>query len=192
MTWHCQANYNVKGDYMKPERLARTAIYENPWLNLYVDKVRFPQGRIIEKHHVLDFEREAVGVLVEDVEGQILLVHAYRYVTDSIEWEIPAGGIEQGETVLLAAGREVWEESGYETIDHNLIYTFYPMNGIANKVFHIVHAQATRKTGDFDRNEIEEFKWVSGPEIRDMINNNHVRDGFSLVGLMLYLTMSQL
>ena len=177
---------------MKPERLARTAIYENPWLNLYVDKVRFPQGRIIEKHHVLDFEREAVGVLVEDVEGQILLVHAYRYVTDSIEWEIPAGGIEQGETVLQAAGREVWEESGYETINHNLIYTFYPMNGIANKVFHIVHAQATRKTGDFDRNEIEEFKWVSGPEIRDMINNNHVRDGFSLVGLMLYLTMSQL
>jgi ADP-ribose pyrophosphatase len=44
----------MKGDYMKPERLARTAIYEDPWLNLYVDKVRFPHGRVIEKHHVLN------------------------------------------------------------------------------------------------------------------------------------------
>jgi ADP-ribose pyrophosphatase len=176
---------------MKPERLARTAIYENAWLNLYVDKVRFPQGRVIEKHHVLEFEREAVGVLVEDAGGRILLVHAYRYVTDSVEWEIPAGGIERGETVLQAAGREVWEESGYETVNHNLIYTFYPMNGLANKVFHIVQAQATRKTGDFDRNEIEAFKWVSASEVRDMIKNNRVRDSFSLVGLMLYLTLFQ-
>jgi ADP-ribose pyrophosphatase len=182
----------MKGDRMKPERLARSAIYENPWLNLYVDKVRFPHGRIIEKHHVLEFEREAVGVLVEDAQDRILLVHAYRYVTDSIEWEIPAGGVEQGESVLQAAGREVWEESGYETNNHNLIYTFYPMNGLANKVFHIVQAQATSKTGDFDRNEIEAFKWASELEIRDMIKAKQVRDGFSLVGLMLYLTMSQL
>ena len=46
---------------MKPQRLARTIIYENPWVNLYLDKVRFPDGRIIEKHHLLDFEKEAGG-----------------------------------------------------------------------------------------------------------------------------------
>lgn len=46
---------------MKPKQLSRTVIYENPWVNLYADKVRFPGGRIIEKHHVLDFETEAVA-----------------------------------------------------------------------------------------------------------------------------------
>jgi ADP-ribose pyrophosphatase len=129
--------------------------------------------------------------LVEDAESRILLVHVYRYVTDSIEWEIPAGGIEGGESILQAAGREVWEESGYETVNHKLLYTFYPMNGMANKVFHIVQAQATSKTGDFDRNEVEAFKWMSAPEIREMIENKQVRDGFSLVGLMLHLTLSR-
>ena len=173
---------------MKPRRLSRTAIYENPWVNLYVDKVQFPAGRIIDQHHVLEFGKEAVGALVQDAEGRILLVHAYRYVTDSIQWEIPAGGVDEGESVLEAARREVREESGYETIDHELIYTYYPMNGIADKVFHIVNSQATHKAGGLDENEVKEFKWVSRLGIQEMIQTRQIRDGFSLVALLLYLT----
>ncbi len=174
---------------MKPKRLARSVIYENPWVNVYVDRVEFPDGRIIEQHHLLDFEKEAVGVLVENEQGQILLVHAYRYTTDTIEWEVPAGGVDAGETVLECARREVWEESGYETSAHELIYTFYPMNGISNKVFHVTRCRATSKTGDFDRNEVKEFKWVSRHEIREMINEQQLADGFSLTALLLYLTL---
>lgn len=173
---------------MKPQRLSRTAIYENPWVNLYVDKVRFPDGRIVEKHHVLDFEKEAVAVLVENAQGQILLVHAYRYVTDTIEWEVPAGVLEAGESILEAAEREVWEESGYETVGHKLIYTYHPMNGIANKVFHIARCQAAGEPGSFDRNEVKEFKWVSRQRIKEMVRDRRVRDGFSLTALLLYLT----
>ena len=173
---------------MKSKQLSRTVIYENPWVNLYVDKVQFPDGRIIKMHHVLDFEKEAVAVLVENDESQLLLVHAYRYVTDSIEWEIPAGGIDEGEPILEAARREVWEESGYETSNHEFVYTYYPMNGISNKVFHIVRCQATRGSGEFDRNEVKEFKWVSRAEIQEMIAKRVIKDGFSLMGLLFILT----
>jgi ADP-ribose pyrophosphatase len=172
---------------MKPKRLSRTVVYENPWVNLYVDKVQFPDGRVVEKHHFLDFEKEAVAVLVENTQSQILLVHAYRYTTDTIEWEIPAGIVENGESVLGAAIREVWEESGYETVNPELIYTYYPMNGISNQVFHIVRCQSTKKTGDFDRNEVKEFKWVSKQEIQGMVKDRLVKDGFSLTALLLYL-----
>jgi ADP-ribose pyrophosphatase len=172
---------------MKPKRLARTVIYENPWVNLYVDRVEFPDGRIIEEHHLLDFEKEAVAALVEDAHGKVLLVHVFRYTTDSIEWEIPAGIIEDGESILEAAEREVWEESGYETMDHGLVYTYYPMNGISNKVFHIVRCQATKKTGDFDRNEVKEFRWVTRQEIRELVEDRRIQDGFSLIALLLYL-----
>ena len=172
---------------LKPKSLSRTVVYENPWVNLYVDKVQFSDGRIVEKHHVLDFEKEAVAVLVENAQGQILLVHVYRYTTDTIEWEIPAGIVENSESVLEAARREVWEESGYGTVNHELIYTYYPMNGISNQVFHIVRCQSTRKTGDFDRNEVKEFKWVSRQGIREMVKHRLMKDGFSLTALLLYL-----
>ena len=172
---------------MKPRRLSRTIIYENPWVNLYVDRVQFPDGRIIDKHHLLDFEKEAVAVLAENAKGQVLLVHVYRYTTDTIEWEIPAGAVEAGESILEAARREVLEESGYETDDHQLIYSYYPMNGISNKVSHIARCRALRKVMDFDRNEVREFKWVSRQEIERMIKARLVRDGFSLPALLLYL-----
>ena len=175
----------------KPKRLSRTVIYENPWVNLYLDRVRLPAGQIVEKHHFLDFEKEAVAVLVENAQGQILLVHVYRYTTDTIEWEIPAGALENGESILEAARREVWEESGYETTHHKLIYTYYPMNGISNKVFHIVRCRVTKKTGDFDRNEVKEFKWVSRQEIQEMVRDKQMRDGFSLTALLLYLTQEE-
>jgi ADP-ribose pyrophosphatase len=171
---------------MKPKRLSRTVVYENPWVNLYIDKVQFPGGRIIEKHHLLDFEKEAVGVLVENEQEQILLVHAYRYTTDTIEWEIPAGTIEKGESILETARREVWEESGYETTNHELIYTYYPMSGISNKVFHIVRSRAAGKVGDFDRNEVREYKWVSKKEVQEMIRNKLIKHGLSLTALLLH------
>jgi ADP-ribose pyrophosphatase len=174
----------------KPKRLARTVIYENPWVNLYVDKVQFPGGRIIEKHHLLDFEKEGVGVVVENEQGQILLVHAYRYTTDTVEWEIPAGGREGNEPVTETARREVWEESGYETTHHRQLYTYHPMNGISNMIFHIVQCRAAAKTGEHDPNEIRAVKWVSPIEIRQMIDQQLFGDGFSLTALLLYLTQN--
>lgn len=175
---------------MKPKQLSRTVIYENPWVNLYADKVRFPGGRIIEKHHVLDFETEAVAVLVENDQDKLLFVHSYHYVTDSIEWELPAGGIDEGESIFEGARREVWEERGYETSNYEFLYSYYPMNGIANKVFHLVRCQATTGSGEFDRNEVKEVKWVSREEIQQMIAKRRIKDGFSLTGLLLYLTIT--
>jgi ADP-ribose pyrophosphatase len=175
---------------MKPIRLSRTVIYENPWVNLYVDKVQFPGGRIIEKHHVLEFDKEAVAVVVENAQGEILLVHVYRYTTDTIEWEVPAGIVEPGEAVIAAAKREVQEESGYETTGHELFYTYYPMNGISNKVFHIVRSRATTGTGVFDRNEVKAYRWVSKPEIQEMIQDRQLKDGYTLTALLLHLAGS--
>ena len=174
----------------QPERLARTVIYENPWVNLYADKVRFPDGRTIEKHHILEFEKEAVAVLVENIRGEILFVHAYRYTTGSIEWEIPAGGVDSGEDIIQAAKREALEETGCQTADHQLLYTYHPMNGISNKVFHIVKARATTESGEFDRNEVKAVKWLAPVEVRRMIAERTISDGFSLTALLLHLFTS--
>lgn len=168
-----------------PERLSREVIYENPWVNLYIDRVMFPDGRIINEHHVLEFDKQAVGVIVGNPDGEILFVHAYRYTTDSIEWEIPAGGMDEGETVLECAAREVLEETGYETRDHRKVYSYYPMNGIANKIFHIVECEAGGKTADFDHNEINKLRWVSRQELKEMISRNEINDGFTLSAVLL-------
>ena len=71
------------------------------------------------------------------------MIEAYRYTTDSIEWEIPAGGIE---SVLETARREVIEETGYEPTGLQMFYTFYPFIGMSNKVFRDMSADRNRRS----------------------------------------------
>ena len=60
-----------------------------------------------------DLERSAVRVVLTDAAGRVLLFHA---VTPEVGpagwWELPGGGIDDGESYLEAAVREVREETG--------------------------------------------------------------------------------
>ncbi|MBE2240494.1 MAG: NUDIX hydrolase [Caldilineaceae bacterium] len=178
---------NEQKNEQKPVRLARRTIYENPWVSLYLDRVHFPGGRIVEAHHVLHFDKEAVAAIVENADGAVLLVEAYRYVVDAIQWEIPAGGIDPGESILDAAAREVVEESGYRTADHQLAASFEPINGIGDKVHHLVYCRAVGEPGGFDESEVRAVRWVSRREVKVMVRERQVRDGYTLTGLLWWL-----
>ena len=170
---------------MKPERLARTVVYQSDWVNLYVDKVRFPNGRIIERHHLLDFEYPAVVVLIENGDGQILFVRVCRYTTGTTDWELPAGGVAAGEGVMEAARREVREETGYECDDYQPVYSYYPMSGISNKLFQIVRCTATTQVAQYDAKEISDVCWFGKADIKQMIDNRTIVDGPTLTALLL-------
>jgi ADP-ribose pyrophosphatase len=171
----------------RPRRLARRTVYENPWVSLYVDRVEFPAGYIVEEHHVLEFAKDAVAVLAENDAGQLLMVEAYRYVTNCLEWEIPAGNLEPGEAVLAAAARELVEETGYSTVDHRHLYTFTPISGIGDKVHHLVACRTTGEPAGFDRNEVRAVRWVERDEVEAIVRTSGVRDGYTLTGLLWWL-----
>ena len=172
---------------MKPERLSRIPVYESPWVNLYLDKVKFPNGLVIEKYHLLDFPRAAVTAIVENDLGNIIFARISRYTTGLTEWELPAGGVEIGETEIEAAKREVLEETGYTTENHQLVYSYYPMNGSANKLFHIVYCKAVDHVQDFDENEVSETRWFTKDEVRQMVTDKVTTDGLTLTALLLWL-----
>ena len=172
---------------MKPERLAREIVYESEWVNLYKDTVKFPSGLVIDKFHLMDFPRTAVTAIVENDMGDVIFARIPRYASGTIEWELPAGGVELDESEIDAARREVLEETGYTSVNHQLIYSYYPMNGSANKLFHIVHCMAVDFVQDFDEDEVSETRWFSKNEIKNMIKDKTITDGFTLTALLLWL-----
>lgn len=170
-----------------PQRLSRQTIYESEYLSLHLDRVRQPNGFIIERFHFVDYPGPAVGVVVEDEEGRVVLVRVPRYTVNTCTWSIPAGGVDEGEDLLVSAQREVREETGFESGRHRLVYSYYPQDGSSNKLFHIVFCEAGHQTGTFDPNEISEVSWFSRIEIEEMIDNHRIEDGLGLTALLLWL-----
>ncbi len=176
---------------MKPERLARTVICESPWVNHYVDRVRMPSGHIVEQHHLLDFPRPIVVAVVDDGAGALLFVRLWRYPTGAASWELVAGGVEAGESPVEAVAREVLEETGYRTAGHELVYTCYPLPGIANRLAHIFRCRALERVGEPDPGEVTEGRWFSRQEVRQMLRQRAITCGISLTALLLHLHEEQ-
>lgn len=174
-------------DEKLPQQLRRTTIYESPCVNLYRDQVVMPDGHVIEQYHLLDFGRGAVCAVVENGRGDILMERVARYPTGAVSWELPAGGIEEGESVLEAAQREVLEETGYTTKSVRHLYTFHPMNGVSNMKVHIMTCKVEEKVGQVDQSEIQGVRWFSPEELQQAIVHKEITDGFALVGLLIYL-----
>ncbi len=174
----------------KGEKLSRKVVYESSWLSLYVDRVRLPNGHILEEHHLLELGRGSVSAVIEDHQGRLLLIRLYRYPSDSFELELPAGRVEAGETPLEAVQREVLEETGYRAIHYEEMIAYYPVNGVSNHRMHIYKCRAAERVGTFDAIEISEVRWYAKEEIRRMIKSNEIKDGLSLIGLLYYLSSS--
>jgi len=71
-------------------------------------RARFPDGR---EHDIAVVRHAPVVVLIPvPAPGQVILIRQYRASIGRDTWELPAGGIEPGETVEQAARRECEEE----------------------------------------------------------------------------------
>lgn len=171
-----------------PKRLSRKSIYKSPWINLYTDKVLFPSGKIIEKYHFLDYQKESVVILLQNTKKEILFIKSLRYTTARIEWELPAGHIEKVENILEAAKREVKEETGYISKSLKLIYSYNPSNAISNQIVHVVFGKVGGELQkSFDTDEVKNIKWLSEIEIKKLIKQKKITCGVSLIPLLMYL-----
>jgi ADP-ribose pyrophosphatase len=177
----------MNDDNQLPERLSRETIFESEYLRLHLDRVRQPNGCIIERFHFVEYPHPAVGVVVENDLGQVVLCRVPRYTSMTCDWSVPAGGVDKGEDALESARREVWEETGFESFDHRLVYTYYPQQGSSNKLFHVVFCRAGACTGNFDPNEISEVGWFSREEVESIIARGEMQDGLGLTALLLWL-----
>ena len=74
--------------------------------------IQLPDGRINPEYWVLEFP-DWVNVIAITNDGQMVMVRQYRHALGITEYELCAGVMEQGETPLQAAQRELLEETGF-------------------------------------------------------------------------------
>ncbi|MCA9395948.1 MAG: NUDIX hydrolase [Candidatus Omnitrophica bacterium] len=169
--------------------MSRRRAHRGDWLDLIIDRVKMPNQSIIDRFHLIQFHHEAVATVITDSDKRILMVESYRYPINGTSWEIPAGGIDEGETPLQAGRREVFEETGYRTKNHKYLLKFHPLTGASAHVFHLTQCEARgAQTGRPDPAEVASVAWFSKSRIKSMIRKGEIIDGFTLTGLLYYFS----
>jgi len=93
------------------KKLDSRTVFENPWMRVYEDRVINPGGGE-NRYGWVHFRNRAIGILALDEEDNTWLVGQQRYTLGQYCWELPMGGAPLGEEPLVAAKRELKEETG--------------------------------------------------------------------------------
>ena len=147
------------------------------------------QSGEIKTRDILEYP-EAVAMVAIDREGKFILEQQFRHAAGRELIEIPAGGIDPGETPESAACREMQEETGYFPRCIERLTSFYSAPGYSTEVVHLFLAKdlvESRLTAE-DSEEITLLR-VSKDEVLKLIADGSIRDGKSIAGLLFYFNL---
>jgi len=164
-------------------RRSRRTAYENPWITIWHDDVTRPDGAP-GVYGVVHFANLAAGVLVLDEADRVLLVGQHRYALDTWSWEIPEGGVPDGETALDGARRELAEETGVEAAEWRELARLHLSNSVSDEF--AVLFLATRLTHGVaapDGTEALEVRWLPFEEVVAMTLDGRITDAMTVVAV---------
>ena len=169
------------------KRLSRDLVYKGSIIDFYKDTVQVPNGNVVKWDFIEHKGAAAVVAVRED--GRLLMVRQYRNALDRYTLEIPAGGLNGlNEPTIVAAARELEEETGYKTESPlEFLISIRTTVAFCNEKIDIYVAknlQASRQNLDED-----EFIRVEAWDVEDLnakIYAGEIQDSKTICAIMTY------
>lgn len=155
--------------------------YKSDIFTVTEDCAEDPDGFEI-KRAIVQHKGSAVMMAVDD-QQRILLVRQFRLPAQQYLWELPAGRLDEGETFLEAAKRELIEETGCRAKHWEELATFYASPGfLAEKM--TIYLATDLTAGDSTPMEDEriETRWFTATEVEDWIDSGKIIDAKTMIG----------
>jgi ADP-ribose diphosphatase len=180
-----------------PARVLSSRVsYRGPVFSVTTDDVQEPGGvrarRDVVRHSgsvvvlAVDAPADAnAAKAIRKGEPGILLERQYRHAAQSMMWELPAGRIDDGETPLTAAKRELLEETGYRARFWKRILHFYVSPGFLDETMTIYLASGLKAgTAQPEADEKIAVKFFGLSEAKRMALQGRIRDAKTIAGIL--------
>jgi len=166
--------------------LSSRVSYRGPVFWVTSDEVEEPSG--VKVHR--DVVRHTGSVVILPVEAsgpepRVLLVEQYRHAAQQYLWELCAGRVDEGESELVAAKRELLEETGYSARVWKRILTFYASPGFVAETMSIYLARNLRSgTAQPEEDEVIELKFLPLTKAVEWVMKGIIKDAKTICGLL--------
>jgi ADP-ribose pyrophosphatase len=173
------------------EQLARREVLaEGRLLTFHLDTVTDAEG--VERRREVVIHPGGVAILALTDDERVLLVRQYRHAVGRICLEVPAGTLDrdeagQREDPLLAARRELAEETGYQAADWQLLARFFTAPGFATEEMHLYLATGLSPAGEGigpEPDERLELTELPAADALALVDRAEVEDAKTLIALL--------
>jgi 8-oxo-dGTP pyrophosphatase MutT (NUDIX family) len=166
---------NTINEDRKWKVLSSEYLFQRPWLTARKDVVELPDGRVNPEYYVLEYP-DWVNVIAISTDGQMILERQYRHGLGKTCYELPCGVIEEGESPLEAAKRELLEETGYAGGQWFEWMTLSGNSSSTNNLTHSFLVTGVEKVAgqNLDATEDIEVSLHSPEFVRDLLVENQI------------------
>ena len=171
---------------MQEKLVSSQTIFEGHAVGLRIDTIRKASGEVTTREIVQ--HADCIAVVVLDDKNSVILEKQFRRPVGKVLLEIPAGGIDEGETPEEAVRRELQEEIGYLPGKVTRLGGFYAAPGYCTEYLYLFLAtdlKPSRLTAE-DTDEIEIVP-VPVSQIKGLIDSGQICDAKSVAGLLQFL-----
>ena len=178
---------NAIGEDGKWETVGSEYLFRRPWLTVRHDSVRLPDGRINPEFYVLEYP-DWINVIAITEDGLFVMERQFRYGLGKTCYEIPAGVIEDGETPLEAAIRELSEETGYGGGQWQELMLVSGNPSTTSNLTHCFLARGVKKISDQHLDNTEDIRvcLLTEGEVRQLLVSDKIRQALMAAPLWKY------
>jgi len=168
---------------MTPNLIDSENIYTGRVFDVKIDTIR--EGDVEYKREIVVHKGSAVIVPMFE-NKTVALVRQYRHAAGQYLLEIPAGGVEQGETFEEGAKRELEEEIGVTASKIELLTEFYVSPGfLTEKMYVFLATGLTRTSQRLEVDELLTIEQISFSAAFELIRSGEIQDAKTIAGLIL-------
>ena len=168
---------------LKETKISSQQKFSGRLINLYLDQVELPNGKVSTREWV--DHPGAVCLIPVLPNGQICLIRQFRYGPREEFIEIPAGKLNEGESSLHCAHRELEEETGYQSNKLTFLTNIHPAIGFSNEKMWIYLAEDLVKTeNNLDHDEFLELLPTSLEDALAWVWSGKITDVKTIIGIL--------
>ena len=170
---------------IEPEStVSSETVYAGKLIDVRKDTVRLPNGKTTEREIVV--HPDVIGLVPVLPDGRVVLVRQFRKSADRALLEIPAGGIDEGETPEEAARREMVEETGYRIGALERLSGFFTSPGYTDEYMHLFVATDLEPGKPTEETDEIEVVLMSLDEALSRLTRGEMDDAKTQLGLLMY------
>jgi ADP-ribose pyrophosphatase len=165
-------------------RVSSEQSFKGKLLDVRTDVVRLPDGAQATREYVV--HPGAVMIIPVFENGDVLIERQFRYPMGKVMIEFPAGKIDPGEDPLIAAQRELQEETGYSATQWQHFHTHHPLIAYSTERIECYIASGlTPGPRKLDAGEFLEVERVSNAQLFSWITSGAITDGKTTTGALI-------